>query len=150
MTRRTMLSIRRTAASIALSLLLAACSSRAEDTLMLPAFPSVALPMGADVVLAPGEYVTINPGGLRLTFVSVTSDSRCPTNVQCIQAGSARVSVVATTTAGARDVPLETTVRDTATVDRYLVQLVTVAPVPVTTTVIPASSYRATLRVTNK
>ena len=127
-----------------------ACGTTAEDSLTLPSAPSVSLPMGTDVVLAPGEYVSVNPGSLRLTFASVLSESRCPLSVQCIQAGSARVALRVTTASGTRDVPLETTRSDTATVDRYFVRLVGVAPVPATPTAIPAAVYRVTLRITVK
>ena len=109
--------------------------------------------MGTDVVLAPGEYVVVNPGGLRLMFTGVTSESRCPVNVliQCIQAGSARIALRITSGVGTRDVAMETTTRsDTTTVERYVVRLVGVTPVPTTTDPIPAASYRTTLRVTVK
>ena len=55
-----------------------ACGATANDSLTLPSAPSVSIPMGTDVVLAPGEYVSVNPGTLRLTFASVTGESRCP------------------------------------------------------------------------
>ena len=129
------------------------CSSDLSDTLTLPASPTVTIPMGTDVVLAPSEYVVVNPGGLRLTFSGVTGESRCPVNVliQCIQAGSARIALRVTSGAGTRDVAMETTTRsDTTTVERYVVRLVGVTPVPTTTDPIPAASYRTTLRVTVK
>ena len=144
---------RRLARVSAAFLVLAACGSTQSDTLTLPAAPTVTLPMGTDVVLAPGEYVVVNPGGLRLTFAGVTGESRCPVNVliQCIQAGSARIALRVTSSAGTRDVALETTARgDTTTVERYAVRLVGVTPVPTTTDPIPAASYRTTLRVTVK
>ena len=149
MTRTMTHAIRRTAAPMVLSLLLAACRTTVVDPFTPPG-NTITLPLGAEVALAPGGSVAINPGGLVLTFVAVTGDSRCPLSVQCIHAGSAQVSMRATITGVSRDLNLETTVKDTVTVDRYLLRLVSVAPVPVTTTVIPASSYRATLRVTSK
>ena len=103
--------------------------------------------------LAPGESVIANPGALTFAFTGVTDDSRCPTNalIQCVWAGSARVSLRVTGRNGSRDVTIETMpLRDTVTVDRFLVRLVTVAPAKLTTAPIPAASYRATLRVTTK
>ena len=144
---------RRVASALSVLFVLSACGSTQSDTLTLPAAPTVTLPMGTDVVLAPGEYVVVNPGGLRLTFAGVTGESRCPVNVliQCIQAGSARIALRVTSSAGTRDVALETTTRgDTTTLERYAVRLVSVTPVPTTTDPIPAASYRTTLRVTVK
>ena len=144
---------RRVAFALAALLTLTACGTTQADTLTLPAAPTVTIPMGTDVVLAPGEYVVVNPGGLRLTFTGVTSESRCPVNVliQCVQAGSARIALRITSGVGTRDVAMETTTRsDTTTVERYVVRLVGVTPVPTTTDPIPAASYRMTLRVTVK
>ena len=47
-----------------------------------------ALSPGVPAVLSAGESVTL-PDASVLTYVGVSSDSRCPPNVQCIQAGSA-------------------------------------------------------------
>ncbi len=37
------------------------------------------VPMGQPVTLAPGENVQISGENLKLTFVNVVTDSRCPT-----------------------------------------------------------------------
>ena len=132
---------------------LSACASANDPSLTLPASPNVAVQMGGDFTLAPGESVIANPGALTFAFTGVTDDSRCPTNalIQCVWAGSARVSLRVTGRNGSRDVTIETMpLRDTVTVDRFLVRLVTVAPAKLTTAPIPAASYRATLRVTTK
>jgi hypothetical protein len=50
-----------------------------------------ALSPGTPATLSAGESVTL-PDASTLTYVGVTSDSRCPPNVQCIQAGSAVVA----------------------------------------------------------
>ena len=131
----------------------AACGSPARDVLTLPTAPASTVPMGSDFTLAPGESVVVNSGVLTLTFVGVTSESRCPTNalIQCVWAGSARVAVRATTTAGTRELTLETMVaRDTLTVEQFVMHLVAVVPAPLTTDPIPASAYRGTFRLTRK
>ena len=46
---------------------------------------------GTPATLSAGESVTL-PDASVLTYVGVTSDSRCPPKVQCIQAGSAVVA----------------------------------------------------------
>ena len=135
------------------AMLAAACSSPARDVLTLPSAPNSTVPLGTDFTLAPGESVAVNQESLQLTFVRLTGDSRCPTNalIQCVWAGSAVIAVRANLNGGTRDFPLETyATRDTATVDGFLVRLVGVTPVPLTTDSIPPASYRATMRITRK
>jgi len=48
--------------------------------------------LGDVLKMAYGKSVEIPSEGLKITFVDVM-DSRCPTGVQCIQAGEARVTV---------------------------------------------------------
>jgi len=132
-------------------LAIAACNSPARDVLTLPSAPNSTVPLGTDFTLAPGESAAVNGESLQLTFVKLTGDSRCPANVQCVWAGSAVIAVHTTSSVGTRDLPLETLVaRDTATVDGFLVRLVSVTPAPLTTDPIPPASYRATMRITRK
>lgn len=64
---------------LVLPLILAGCTS-----------PGAAEETGPDRIatLAPGETIALS-GEVRLRFVSVESDSRCPPRVQCIHAGEA-------------------------------------------------------------
>lgn len=130
-----------------------ACGSPARDVLTLPTAPTSTVPMGTDFTLAPGESVVVNDGALTLTFTKVQGDSRCPTQslILCVWAGSAVVEMRATTGGSSRTVILETVAtKDVATVDKYQVQLVGVTPPKLTTDSIPASAYRATLRMVRK
>ena len=132
---------------------IAACNSPARDVLTLPSAPNSTVPLGTDFTLAPGESAAIDGQSMQLTFVKLTGDSRCPTNalIQCVWAGSAVIAVRTTSSAATRDLPLETLVaRDTATVDGFLVRLVSVTPAPLTTDPVPPASYRATMRITRK
>ncbi len=107
--------------------------------------------LGEDAIMAPGDTILVGDPAVLISFTNVVSDSRCPTSVTCIQAGSARVQLRASTSAGSRDVFVETQAsQDTTSVDSYRVQLRGVTPVPATTTPIPAATYRATVRVTRK
>lgn len=104
--------------------------------------------------LEPGESARIEGTGLILTFREVRDDSRCPTDVTCVWEGDA-VVVLRTVlegsvaearlhTAGDRD-------RDGARhvdVGPYRIHLLELEPAPVSEEPIPASAYRATLRVT--
>lgn len=133
--------LRRAACSVALLFVGSACTASTA--------PFVPVALGADVTLATGESAAITPGGLSFTFVSVTSDSRCPTTVQCVVAGSARVLLQVTSASGvARTVGVETqSPMDTVSIDTYRIVLRRLAPVPTTTIPISPTLYRATLRV---
>lgn len=112
-----------------------------------PATSVVAL--GQDVILAPGKVVEIETSGARLSFESVTNDSRCPSDVQCVWAGNATARVRVWGGTGApRTVELNTTVEPKqAEVDGYVLRLVALTPGPVSTTKINQADYRLTVRV---
>jgi hypothetical protein len=49
--------------------------------------------MGQPIALAIGQPVTIAGTGLRVSFLGVREDSRCPTGVQCVRAGRVTVEL---------------------------------------------------------
>jgi hypothetical protein len=57
--------------------------------------------LGSPFKLRPGETAVVLPDKLRLSFVEVGRDSRCPRNVQCVHAGSASILVQAVAPDGA-------------------------------------------------
>ena len=57
--------------------------------------------LGQAVTLQPGERVTL-PDNASLRYLGVAADSRCPPNVQCIQAGDADVVFEFTPVAASR------------------------------------------------
>lgn len=136
---------------IPMVLALASCGAPSRDALDLPTAPTNTVPVGNDFVLAPGASAAADGSALTVGFTGIVSESRCPTNalIQCIWGGSARVGLRVRDVSGTRDLLLETlAAKDTATVGAYLIRLVEVNPMPVTTDPIPAASYRITLRVT--
>src|SRR5262245_59813647 len=50
-------------------------------------------PINAEVTLAPGELTEIAGASIRVRFVGVTNDSRCPADAVCIQGGDAIVRI---------------------------------------------------------
>ena len=58
-----------------------------------PVGPTV--PLNERFTLAPGEVADIDDVDLRVQFVRVTGDSRCPADAVCIQGGDALVQVLA-------------------------------------------------------
>lgn len=56
-----------------------------------PTGPTV--PLNGQFTLAPGEVASIQGTGLRLEFVGVSGDSRCPADAVCILGGDALVHI---------------------------------------------------------
>jgi hypothetical protein len=55
---------------------------------------SVSAALGKEFTLPVGKTAAISGESLKIQFVQVTADSRCPTGVQCIQAGSANCDML--------------------------------------------------------
>jgi hypothetical protein len=119
--------------------LLTACDS--------PSAPTVAL--NEDFVLAPGESAVIAETGIRLRFVGVDGDSRCPADVLCVQGGDALVRVEVLSF-GAVTQPYEFHTAGTQPVvhGHLTIVLVQLAPYPFSSRTIQPGDYRATFRAT--
>lgn len=94
--------------------------------------------------LALGE--TGESHGWKLTPMTLVEDSRCPTDVQCIQAGTVRVSV---RVQGAITSDHTLTLIDPERVDGGRVTLLKVEPTPSTKNPLKKSDYRFTFLVEN-
>lgn len=109
-----------------------------------PTSPSA--PLNEEFEVAPGETVHIEDTTQGIRFVGVISDSRCPTDVVCIQAGDAIVRIQILPSAGGESFDLHTADGLPVTDGRVTVTLVRLNPLPVTTRTIAPEEYRATLR----
>jgi hypothetical protein len=99
------------------------------------------------VTLAIGERGEVDSGRLALVFRAVSEDSRCPKNEQCVWAGNARV-VLDVSVGGAvpAAISLDTNRGEAeAEIDRYVLHLDGLAPVPVSGRAISSESYRVTI-----
>jgi hypothetical protein len=97
---------------------------------------------GKEFSIRVGESVRIEGTQSNLSFLAVPEDSRCPSGVQCIWAGNARVSLKLDAT----QFDLNTTVEPhEAVVQGYRFQLVQVSTRPEGDTV--TGNYTATLKV---
>lgn len=86
------------------------------------------------------------PRGPVLRFVSVEEDSRCPTGVQCVWAGNARVRIDATFDGQTQRLGLNTTLEPKSGVAfDYSIELLDVMPAA-TTPSQPESKYSVRLR----
>jgi hypothetical protein len=72
-------------------LFLAACSAQAGE---------ISAGMGDEVSLKAGQTETIKGEPLKIKFIDVASDSRCPTGVTCIWAGEVKCNVEITSVEG--------------------------------------------------
>jgi hypothetical protein len=112
-----------------------------------PVGPTV--PLGESFVLAPGETASIQGASINVRFVSVLSDSRCPSDAFCIQAGDAVVHIsVGSIGGGLKEYDLHTVNMQPVTHDVFSISLVQLSPSPLTTSTIKPGEYRATFRVT--
>lgn len=112
--------------------------------------------VGREFRIKAGRTVTFAREGLRLRFVRVAADSRCPTGVDCVWAGNAEAVIEV----GARNRRVSKTLRlnTNASPERpaedkyrtYTVKLVELKPYPRTTRKIKQGEYTATLLVTQE
>ncbi len=109
-------------------------------------------------VLRVGEEIVLAKQGLKIKFVSVPEDSRCPTNVNCIWAGNARVMLHVGKVTG-KPFKLELNTNPGAATNMaagergsgiYEINLVEVSPHPVAGQPIALRSYVVTLVVSKK
>jgi hypothetical protein len=107
------------------------------------------LPLNEQFRLAPGELARIQGTSLRLQFVEVTGDSRCPADAVCILGGDAIVHVRVFDTGAMSRYDLHTGDSSRATVRHhgFRITLIELQPYPFSSRPIDPSDYRATLVV---
>ena len=112
-----------------------------------PTAPTVAL--NEEFVLAPDEVARVADTGLRIRFVGVQGDSRCPADAVCILGGDAIVGIEALSFGGGRQ-EYDHHTGDLRPVvhDGFTIALVKLEPYPFSSQTIQPNDYRATLRVT--
>jgi hypothetical protein len=112
-----------------------------------PVTPSTGI--GSPFTLTPGQSAVVTGTNIRLQFVRVSSDSRCPTDVQCVWAGDAVIVVRATDASASANYDLHTG-DPKLTAARHsdvLIELLQLQPYPASGRSIEPSDYRATLQV---
>jgi hypothetical protein len=133
---------------IRLALAVVAGSGGAACADQVPGNPAPTAQVTADsTVLAPGDAVVVD--GLRLVFLTVSEDSRCPIDVVCVWQGNAAVEVRAGLDgeAGARYTLNTSDAEPQVDVAGHHVRLVHLLPAPRAATATPAGAYRATFRI---
>ncbi len=111
-----------------------------------PTGPTV--PLNEQFVLAPDETATILDAGIRIRFVGVSGDSRCPADAVCVLGGDAIVQIeVLSFGAGLQPYELHTGDMGPVQHGNLTIALVQLEPYPFSARTIQPSDYRATLRV---
>ena len=123
-------------ASVALMLVLAGCENPLESTTLPATF-----------LMSPGDVAHAKQA--TLTFIGVTSDSRCPIDVVCIQAGDviAAFTVSAAGLDGRYELQLLNPAKKSVVHRGYTIELMDVRPLPVSGQGTPPTAYRATVKV---
>lgn len=119
-------------------------------TLTLAAIIAFAITAQAQKVsLRSSQQKTVVGTGLKVKFLSVTEDSRCPENARCIWAGVARVNVeIRKNGKPVKTFELNTNQLDkTAVYEGYEIKLTSLSPYPKDGTPIEKSKYTASFAV---
>lgn len=129
--------------ALAALLLAAGCGGTVQDP---PSAPASSAP---EVLVRFGQEVTIQTAGITLRFTDVTEESRCPTGVQCIQAGRASI-LMGASKPGSPGQELSLTIpgQDRATYAGYEIRLAKLDPYPTEQHRPTDTEYVATLVVT--
>jgi hypothetical protein len=130
----------------------AACSDdKARTELRCETATAVAPPINEEFNVQVGDSVIVD-GGLQLQFVAANNESRCPSDVECISAGSVVIALRAQAyDREPRNFELETGADTSEIVEFdggfYQIELGEVAPYPVSTQEIAADGYCAKFTV---
>jgi hypothetical protein len=85
-------------------------------------------------------------GAVRVTLEEIVADSRCAVDVQCIQAGAARMRVTLTSDTDQQTITMSSD-EGPHPFDSYTVSISDVSPAPVSTLPLTVSDYRVTFTV---
>lgn len=130
------------------------------------AYPLITAKKGEEFILAPDQTAIITDTGLSIRLVDVTSDERCPSEIECAISGPVSISLsVEINNGSAANINLQTFtsndgstppiqfegVEDRIVYEGYLIQVTSVLPYPASPEKpIKDSEYRVTLKVTEE
>jgi hypothetical protein len=110
-----------------------------------------AMPLDQQFIARPGQPVSIAGAAVRVQFVEVINDSRCPLNATCITAGDATIAILVVDDQGSSRYELHTDPsRKSATHRDLRIELMELQPYPDTTRPTDPAQYRVTLRASRK
>ena len=94
-----------------------------------------------------GQQKTTKAGRITVKFLNLEEDSRCPTDVNCVWAGVARIKVQVRKNGKAESLELNTNDHKTAVFQGYSITLKDLTPRQSTTSKYSPSAYSATFTV---
>ena len=97
-----------TARSTALAALLAAGCGSPSGVGTPEQSPSISVTLASEFQLRPGQSAQLDGPSVRLTFVKVLEDSRCPIDAVCVWAGNAQIQLRARSRQAEADLDLNT------------------------------------------
>lgn len=108
------------------------------------------VPLNEHFTLSPGQVAAFEDADLKIQFVRVTGDSRCPADAICIQGGDALVQVLASDGDDSSLLGLHTgdSSQASAIYGGVRITLVELQPYPFSSRTIAPEEYRATLTAT--
>ncbi len=110
--------------------------------------------LGREFKLRPGQQASLKGTKLRVTFMNVKEDSRCPSNVTCVWAGNGAVRLWVSNGKGGEALILNTQGGPSLVAERHYkgfkIKLVALAPYPRTDRPIAAGDYTSTLLISKQ
>jgi len=104
--------------------------------------------IGTDISLFIGESVIIKDHGIKLKFVDVLDDSRCPSDVECVWEGTVSLMInIKYSRQDLGDFILNSSNLQKVSFMGYYVKFKELEPYPISTEIIPKTSYHAIFRV---
>jgi len=104
--------------------------------------------LGEKFELMVGETALVDGENLKIKFLSVLADSRCPMNAYCIWVGNATVGLELQKVLSKEKIALNTYLEPRQVQFlQYEIELIELAPYPPDTSPTPQENYRATLVV---
>jgi hypothetical protein len=119
------------------------------NLLILFAFGAFAVEAAsAETVRVQVKHQTRARAGIKVRFVEMVEDSRCPVDVQCIQAGNAKITIEVTKGRRSKTLELNTnSMRSAATFEGYRFQLRRLTPEPRSNIRVNRNGYVATIQI---
>ena len=109
------------------------------------ACPTSSTTTSGNATLEGGLNQTLSGGGISIVPLEVVEDSRCPSGVECIQAGTVRLKAQVVSAMGTGDITL--TLNKPSTTEAQTITLIQVAPLKKASSTISSSDYRFTIVV---
>jgi hypothetical protein len=107
--------------------------------------------LGEEFTLKVGQQIRVRNTKLKLTFLSVPQDSRCPASVVCAWAGNAQLNLEVKKKKNVSDISLNTLLDPKiVTYKGFKLRLVKLSPYPATPGAINPGDYEATLVITDQ